>query len=255
MTEQDKILSEVTDSDYKYGFKTEIDTETIPKGLNEDVVRLISTKKEEPEWLLEARLKAFRHWQTMKMPEWAHLEIPEINYQDIIYYAAPKQKKQLDSLDEVDPELLRTYEKLGIPLKEQMILAGVEGAEDAPADARKVAVFLMALGPQVGGKVMAKALHQVWLRMTGRYHRFGYAAVSFGEPLSLRTFGAAVGADVVPLPAPTGALRDPTDPSVFTAGTKPGTADPIQLLATGGARTNSRPGGAQTSAGFTRRRL
>ena len=90
--EQDKILDEVTNSEYKYGFVTDVETEMIPKGLNEDVIRMISKKKEEPDWMLEFRLNAFRHWQKMEMPTWAHLTIPEINYQDIIYYAAPKRK-------------------------------------------------------------------------------------------------------------------------------------------------------------------
>jgi len=134
--EQDKILNEVTSSDYKYGFYTDIDTETIPKGLNEDVIRLISAKKEEPEWMLECRLKAFDTWKKMKMPDWAHLEIPEINYQDIVYYAAPKQKAELESLDEVDPELLDTFNKLGIPLEEQKRLSGV--AVDAVMDSVSV---------------------------------------------------------------------------------------------------------------------
>jgi Fe-S cluster assembly protein SufB len=125
VTDQEKILSEVTDSDYKFGFHTDIETETIPKGLSEEVVRIISAKKEEPEWLTEARLKAFRHWQKMKMPEWAHLRIPEINYQDIIYYAAPKQGAKYESMDDVDPELIDTFNKLGIPLEEQKQLAGV----------------------------------------------------------------------------------------------------------------------------------
>ena len=136
MTDQEKILSEVTESDYKFGFHTDIETETIPKGLNEGVVRLISAKKEEPEWLTEARLKAFRHWQTMKMPEWAHLTIPKIDYQDIIYYAAPKQEAKYQSMDEVDPELLDTFNKLGIPLEEQKQLAGV--AVDAVMDSVSV---------------------------------------------------------------------------------------------------------------------
>jgi len=136
VTEQDKILNEVTGSDYKFGFHTEIDTETIPKGLNEEVIRLISSKKEEPEWLTEFRLKAFRHWQTMKMPTWAHLRIPEINYQDIIYYAAPKRKARYQNLDEVDPELLDTFNRLGIPLEEQKQLAGV--AVDAVMDSVSV---------------------------------------------------------------------------------------------------------------------
>lgn len=135
-SDQDKILNEVTSGEYKYGFYTDIETDTIPKGLNEDVVRLISQKKEEPEWMLEYRLKAFRYWQKMEMPQWAHLNIPEIDFQDIIYYAAPKQKAQKNSLDEVDPELLETFEKLGIPLGEQKILSGV--AVDAVMDSTSV---------------------------------------------------------------------------------------------------------------------
>ncbi|MFZ5939160.1 MAG: Fe-S cluster assembly protein SufB [Bacteroidota bacterium] len=134
--DQDKILHEVTGGDYKYGFVTEVETETIPRGLNESVVRLISEKKGEPEWLTEFRLKAFRHWQTMKMPDWPHLKIPEINYQDIIYYAAPKQKAKLNSLDEVDPELLDTFNRLGIPLEEQKMMTGV--AVDAVMDSISV---------------------------------------------------------------------------------------------------------------------
>ncbi|MDY0199134.1 MAG: Fe-S cluster assembly protein SufB [Tenuifilaceae bacterium] len=134
--DQDKIIDEVTNSEYKYGFYTDIETETIPKGLNEDVVRTISQKKDEPEWMLEFRLKAFRYWQQMEMPQWAHLNIPEIDYQGIIYYAAPKQKPSLSSLDEVDPELLDTFNKLGIPLEEQKMLSGV--AVDAVMDSISV---------------------------------------------------------------------------------------------------------------------
>ncbi len=134
--DQDKIIDEVTNSEYKYGFYTDIETETIPKGLNEDVVRIISQKKDEPEWMLEFRLKAFRHWQQMEMPNWAHLNIPEIDYQDMIYYAAPKQKPKLDSLDEVDPQLLDTFNRLGIPLEEQKMLTGV--AVDAVMDSISV---------------------------------------------------------------------------------------------------------------------
>ena len=130
--EQDKIINEVTSSEYKYGFYTDIDIDTIPKGLNEDVIKLISAKKQEPKWMLEFRLKAYKTWQSKKMPEWAHLTIPEINYQDIIYYAAPKQKARLNSLDEVDSELLDTFNKLGIPLEEQKRLTGV--AVDAVMD-------------------------------------------------------------------------------------------------------------------------
>lgn len=136
MTEQDQILEKVTSEDYKFGFITEIETEIIDKGLNEDVVRLISAKKEEPEWMLEFRLKAFRKWQEMELPDWAYLKIPPIDYQSISYYAAPKQKKKLDSIDEVDPELLDTFNKLGIPLEEQKMLSGV--AVDAVMDSISV---------------------------------------------------------------------------------------------------------------------
>ena len=127
-----QTLEAHTQSDYKYGFTSNIDTETLPKGLNEDIVRAISAKKNEPEFLLEWRLKAFRHWQTMTEPKWPNVQYPPIDYQDIIYYAAPKKKPELKSLDEVDPELLRTFEKLGIPLDEQKLLAGV--AVDAVID-------------------------------------------------------------------------------------------------------------------------
>ncbi|HRW61935.1 MAG TPA: Fe-S cluster assembly protein SufB, partial [Bacteroidales bacterium] len=134
--DQDKILNEVTQGEYKYGFVTEIENDYIPKGLTEETIRLISQKKNEPEFMLEFRLKAFRHWQTLKMPEWAHLSIPEIDYQDIIYYAAPKQKASLASMDEVDPELKATFDKLGIPLDEQKRLSGV--AVDAVMDSISV---------------------------------------------------------------------------------------------------------------------
>lgn len=136
MGSQDNILDDVTKGDYKYGFVTDVQEDKIPKGLNEDIVRLISQKKEEPEWLLEFRLKAFRHWQTMEMPKWAHLNIPEIDYQDIIYYSAPKQQAKYASMDEVDPELKETFDKLGIPLDEQAHLAGV--AVDAVMDSVSV---------------------------------------------------------------------------------------------------------------------
>ena len=135
MEERDKIIADIG-NEYKYGFTTDIETETIPRGLNEDVVRLISQKKGEPEWLTAYRLKAYRHWLTMTMPTWAHLDIPEIDYQDIIYYAAPRTKPKLNSMDEVDPELRRTFDKLGIPLEEQMALSGV--AVDAVMDSVSV---------------------------------------------------------------------------------------------------------------------
>ena len=135
MEERDKIIADLG-NEYKYGFTTDIETETIPRGLNEDVVRLISQKKGEPEWLTAYRLKAYNHWLTMTMPTWAHLDIPEIDYQDIIYYAAPRTKPKLNSMDEVDPELRRTFDKLGIPLEEQMALSGV--AVDAVMDSVSV---------------------------------------------------------------------------------------------------------------------
>ena len=132
----DDIIGNVTNGEYKYGFVSDIDTDVIPRGLNEDVIRLISKKKGEPEWLLEFRLKAYRHWLTLKMPTWAHLDIPEIDYQAISYYAAPKKKEGPKSLDEVDPELLETFNKLGIPLEEQKALSGM--AVDAVMDSVSV---------------------------------------------------------------------------------------------------------------------
>jgi len=122
-------------ADYEAGFFTDIETEFAPKGLNEDIVRFISAKKEEPEWLLDWRLKAFRAWQEMEEVTWAKLDIPPIDFQDAHYYAAPKQKPTLKSLDELDPEIRRTYEKLGIPIEEQKVLAGVEGARKVAVDA------------------------------------------------------------------------------------------------------------------------
>jgi len=136
MEEQDKILNEVTQGEYKYGFVTEIETEIIDKGLNEDVIRIISAKKEEPEFMLNFRLEAFRKWQKMRMPNWAYLKIPPIDFQEISYYAAPKKQPKYESLDEVDPELLETFNKLGIPLEEQKQLAGV--AVDAVIDSVSV---------------------------------------------------------------------------------------------------------------------
>ena len=132
----ENIIEKVTNKEYEFGFVTDIETDFAPKGLNEDIIRLISAKKEEPEWLLEFRLKAYRHWLTMKQPTWAHLNIPPIDYQDIIYYAAPKKRKELQSLDEVDPELLDTFNKLGISLDEQKRLTGV--AVDAVMDSTSV---------------------------------------------------------------------------------------------------------------------
>ena len=130
------VLKSATTDEYKYGFVSDIETDIIPRGINEDVIRLISRKKEEPEWLLEFRLAAYRHWLTLKMPDWAHLNIPEIDYQAISYYAAPVKKDSPKSLDEVDPELLKTFDKLGIPLEEQKQLSGL--AVDAVMDSVSV---------------------------------------------------------------------------------------------------------------------
>ncbi len=131
-----QYLNELTQSEYKYGFFTDVEMDSAPKGLNEDIIRFISKKKNEPEFMLEFRLKAYAKWLTMKMPDWAHLKIPPIDFQDIIYYSAPKNVKKLGSLDEVDPELLKTFEKLGIPLNEQKIMSGV--AVDAVIDSVSV---------------------------------------------------------------------------------------------------------------------
>ncbi len=135
-SEQDKLLEEVTGREYQYGFHTDIEMDILPKGLNEDVVREISRRKGEPEFMLEFRLSAYRNWLKMDYPSWAHLRIESIDFQDIIYYAAPKNQAKYNSLDEVDPELLATFEKLGIPLEEQKVLSGV--AVDAIIDSVSV---------------------------------------------------------------------------------------------------------------------
>ncbi|MFN3270792.1 MAG: Fe-S cluster assembly protein SufB, partial [Candidatus Kapaibacteriota bacterium] len=137
MAEND-ILKEITEQEYKYGFVSLIEQEYAPKGLNEDIIRFIWEKKQEPPFMLEWRLKAYRYWKTMKEPRWAKVHYPPIDYQDIHYYAAPKSfKEKPKSLDEVDPEILRTFEKLGIPLRERERLAGV--AVDAVLDSVSVA--------------------------------------------------------------------------------------------------------------------
>lgn len=134
MKESEKIIREVTAGEYEHGFVTAVDQDFIPKGLSEEIIRLISAKKEEPEWLLEFRLKAFRQWQKMKAPAWGHIEMPEIDWQDIIYYAAPK--KRSDAPREIDPEVEKTFDKLGIPLKERGVLSGT--AVDAVFDSVSV---------------------------------------------------------------------------------------------------------------------
>ena len=141
-------IEQIAEQEYKYGFVTDIESDVAPPGLTEDTIRLISTKKEEPEWLLEFRLKSFRHWLTMKEPTWANVSYPPIDYQAISYYAAPKQKKKLNSLDEVDPELRATFDKLGISLGEQKRLSGV--AVDAVFDSVSVATTFQAELMKVG---------------------------------------------------------------------------------------------------------
>lgn len=134
--EKNKLVREVAEKKYEYGFTTDVHTDIIEKGLNEDVVRLISAKKGEPEWLLEFRLKAYRHWLTMKVPTWAHLQIPEIDFQAISYYADPTAKKKNEGSKEIDPELMKTFDKLGIPLEERLALSGT--AVDAVMDSVSV---------------------------------------------------------------------------------------------------------------------
>jgi Fe-S cluster assembly protein SufB len=136
VSKDQNIIDDLSAQEYKYGFSSNIDTEIIPPGLNEDVIRFISARKEEPEFLLEWRLKAYRHWQTMEHPKWAHIHFPMPNFQSISYYAQPSNKPKYESLDEVDPEILETFKKLGIPLEEQKILSGV--AVDAVIDSVSV---------------------------------------------------------------------------------------------------------------------
>ena len=142
----DSVIKDITEQEYQYGFTTDVETDIVPAGLNEDIVRLISAKKHEPEWLLEFRLKAFRKWQTMSVPTWAHLDIPEIDFQAISYYAAPRTKTKpsnsqtaegAQTVDEIDEEIMKTFDKLGIPLEERAALAG-NMAVDAVMDSVSV---------------------------------------------------------------------------------------------------------------------
>ena len=152
--EKDLVVDELSTiertvlSDYKYGFVTNIEADEAPKGLSEDIVRFISAKKNEPEWMLEWRLKAYRHWLNMKEPTWANVKFKPIDYQDIIYYSAPKQKIKVDSLDQIDPELRRTFEKLGISLDEQKRLSGV--AVDAVIDSVSIGTTFKAQLAELG---------------------------------------------------------------------------------------------------------
>src|SRR4030095_16410072 len=149
MNEELNTIEQTVLSDYKYGFYTDIEADEAPKGLSEDIVRFISNKKNEPEWMLHWRLKAYRNWPKMEEPKWANIKYPPINYQDIIYYSAPKQTVKPGSLDEIDPELRRTFEKLGISLDEQKRLSGV--AVDAVIDSVSIATtFKDQLAEQIG---------------------------------------------------------------------------------------------------------
>lgn len=141
-------IQSLVNQPYKHGFVTDIESDVVPKGLNEDLIRLISAKKKEPAWMLEFRLGAYRHWLTMTEPKWPNVHYPKIDFQDMIYYSAPKPKKMLNSMDEVDPELLRTFEKLGVPLHEQKALAGV--AVDVVFDSVSVATTYKAKLAEVG---------------------------------------------------------------------------------------------------------
>ena len=160
-------------STYEWGFTSDIEQTFAPKGLNEDTVRFISAKKNEPEWMLEWRLKAYRAWLTMEEVSWAKLDLPPIDYQDAYYYAEPKAKEKLGSLDEVDPEILRVYEKLGIPIEEQKVLAGVEGARrvavDAVFDSVSVATTFRAELERAGVifRSISEAIRR-WLEANGR---------------------------------------------------------------------------------------
>ncbi len=148
MAKDTDILESITSSEYKWGWETKIENESAPKGLSEDIVRYISAKKQEPEWLLEWRLKAYRHWLTMKEPKWPNVKYPDIDFQDVIYYSAPKKKPKTNSLDEVDPELLDTFKRLGISLEEQKRLTGV--AVDAVIDSVSVATTFKAKLGELG---------------------------------------------------------------------------------------------------------
>jgi Fe-S cluster assembly protein SufB len=148
MSTSAQTIEELATREYKYGFVTEVDAEAVPRGLNEDIVRTISEKKHEPQWLLEWRLKAYRLWLTMKEPTWQNVKYPPIDYQNIVYYSAPRPKANLDSLDQIDPEVRKTFEKLGIPLEEQKLLSGV--AVDAVFDSVSVATTFKAKLAELG---------------------------------------------------------------------------------------------------------
>ncbi len=160
MSDEKSLIEKITKKKYEFGFVSDIEQEFAPKGLNEDIVRFISEKKNEPEFMLRWRLKAFRHWQKMKEPRWGNLKFPPVKYQDLYYYAAPKQAIRPKNLDEVDPEILKTYEKLGIPLSEQKKLAGV--AVDAVLDSVSVATTFKGKLNELGILFMpiSEAIHE-----------------------------------------------------------------------------------------------
>ena len=159
MAKRDEILTEALGKEYEHGFTTDVEQEFVPKGLSEDIIRLISAKKGEPQWLLDFRLGAYRKWLGMKAPTWGHLHLPEIDYQDIIYYAAPK--KQADMPTEIDPELEKTFDKLGIPLNERKALAGVRDDDvrdgEASGDGAASQVAVDAIFDSVGVKTTFQA--------------------------------------------------------------------------------------------------
>ena len=182
---------------YKYGWDTEIEMEYAPKGVNPDIVRLISEKNDEPDWMTEWRLQAFARWEQMQEPDWAMVSYPKIDFQDQYYYARPKSMiEKPKSLDEVDPRLLATYEKLGIPLKEQMILAGVESDQEVPAEGRKVAVDAVFDSVSVGttfkeelkkltraeGQILVKLIHRetgITTHALVKTYRNGFRAATY----------------------------------------------------------------------------
>ena len=176
MPSSSETIEKQISQEYKWGFVTDIEADAVPPGLSEDVVRLISAKKNEPEWLLEWRLKAYRHWLKMVEPRWAMVNYPEIDYQDIVYYSAPKKAEDAPkSLDEVDPELLKTYEKLGIPLAEQELLAGV--AVDAVFDSVSVATTFREKLAELGHRLL------LVLRGGAGASRPGQEVAGFGRPV------------------------------------------------------------------------
>ena len=180
--EEPDAIEKAVLGDYKYGFVTDIEVDEAPKGLDESTIRFISAKKNEPQWMLDWRLKAYRHWLNMKEPGWANINYPPINYQDIIYYSAPKQKINPKSLDEIDPELIRTFEKLGISLEEQKRLTGV--AVDAVIDSISIGTSFKTQLAELGIIVCSMSEPEVRLSLSG-------AGVVAEATVAVRPVGAA----------------------------------------------------------------